>query len=132
MSLKNRLLRFWQVAILAGGDRTSDLLRLPPSRRDGKCKRGTFRRITDPKRQSAPTVTTVSDDIAVRDIEWRDGYRKFTIGELKRICGFPDDYRLVGSYAKQWARLGDSVPPVMMRHIAEAIRSGVFRHGQTE
>jgi len=53
--------------------------------------------------------------------------RKFTIAELKRICGFPDDFELTGSYAQQWARLGCSVPPVMMRHIAEAVKRTLDR-----
>jgi len=48
--------------------------------------------------------------------------RKFTIAELRRICGFPDDFILTGSYAQQWERLGNSVPPVMMSHIAATIR----------
>jgi DNA (cytosine-5)-methyltransferase 1 len=52
--------------------------------------------------------------------------RKFTIAELKRICAFPDDFILTGSYAQQWERLGNSVPPVMMRAIAEKIRDEVF------
>ncbi len=52
--------------------------------------------------------------------------RKFTMAELRRICGFPDDFQLAGSYAQQWARLGNSVPPVMMRHIAEAVRDKVL------
>jgi DNA (cytosine-5)-methyltransferase 1 len=47
--------------------------------------------------------------------------RKFTIAELKRICAFPDDYVLTGSYADQWARCGNAVPPVMMFHIASAL-----------
>ena len=44
--------------------------------------------------------------------------RKFTIDELKRICAFPDDFILCGSYAQQWERLGNSVPPLMMQAIA--------------
>ena len=52
--------------------------------------------------------------------------RKFTIGELKRICAFPDDFVLVGSYAQQWERLGNAVPPVMMYHLAIAVRDSVL------
>lgn len=44
--------------------------------------------------------------------------RKFTIGEAKRLCGFPDDYVLTGRYGEQWARLGNSVPPPMTRAVA--------------
>jgi len=52
--------------------------------------------------------------------------RKFAIAELKRICAFPDDFILTGSYTQQWERLGNSVPPVMMFHIASAIRDGIL------
>jgi DNA-cytosine methyltransferase len=52
--------------------------------------------------------------------------RKFTILELKRLCAWPDDAALVGTYAQQWERCGNSVPPVMMRHVAEAIRDRVL------
>ena len=52
--------------------------------------------------------------------------RKFTIAELKRICAFPDDFQLVGSYAQQWERLGRAVPPVMMFHIACTLRDEVL------
>lgn len=71
------------------------------------------------------TVTTASpgNDLAVPHGTER---RKFTIAELKRICGFPDDFILTGSYAQQWERLGNSVPPVMMNHIASAIRDRVL------
>jgi DNA (cytosine-5)-methyltransferase 1 len=50
--------------------------------------------------------------------------RKFTIAELKRICAFPDDFVLTGTYAQQWERLGRAVPPLMMYHVARAIRDG--------
>lgn len=52
--------------------------------------------------------------------------RKFTILEVKRLCSFPDDFELKGTYGQQWERLGNSVPPVMMSHVAAAIRDGVL------
>lgn len=52
--------------------------------------------------------------------------RKFSIAELKRICAFPDDFVLTGTYAQQWERLGRAVPPVMMSHIAATIRDEVL------
>lgn len=52
--------------------------------------------------------------------------RKFSIAELKRICGFPDDFILKGTYAQQWERCGRAVPPVMMMHIAATIRDKVL------
>lgn len=52
--------------------------------------------------------------------------RKFSIAELKRLCSFPDDFALSGTYAQQWERLGRAVPPMMMKAIAEAIRDRVL------
>ncbi len=43
-----------------------------------------------------------------------------------RVCAFPDNFVLVGSYAQQWARLGNAVPPVMMMRISAAVRDGVL------
>lgn len=73
----------------------------------------------------SPTVTCASpgNDLAVHDGAVR---RKFTIAEVKRLCAFPDDYVLTGSYAQQWARLGNSVPPLMMKAVAEALRNRVL------
>jgi len=53
--------------------------------------------------------------------------RKFTIAELKRICGFPDDFILKGTYAQQWERCGRAVPPVMMSHIAATVRDEILK-----
>lgn len=52
--------------------------------------------------------------------------RRFSIAELKRICSFPDDFILTGTYAQQWERLGRAVPPVMMSYIARTVKEGVL------
>lgn len=52
---------------------------------------------------------------------------KLTINELKIICGFPIDYITIGSYAKQWERLGRSVPPLMMEGIANHIYNTILK-----
>jgi len=59
-------------------------------------------------------------------IQTKTEKRKFTIDELKRICAFPDDFILCGSYAQQWERLGNSVPPLMMKAIASTIRDRIL------
>lgn len=71
--------------------------------------------------------------MAGRTTEMRQGTerRKFTIQELKRICAFPDDFILRGSYAQQWERLGNSVPPLMMKSIAEVIRDEILHKIET-
>jgi DNA (cytosine-5)-methyltransferase 1 len=57
--------------------------------------------------------------------------RKFSIAELRRICAFPDDFILTGTYSQQCERLGRAVPPVMMYHIAAAIRDGILAKVKT-
>ena len=52
--------------------------------------------------------------------------RYLSIGELKRICAFPDDFTLTGTYSQQWERLGRAVPPVMMYHIAKTLQTEVL------
>ena len=69
-----------------------------------------------------PSITTQPGGGMIHPTE----KRKFSIAELKRICAFPDDFILKGTYAQQWERLGRAVPPVMMMHIAAAIRDGVL------
>lgn len=49
-----------------------------------------------------------------------------TIDEWKLIQSFPHDYHLAGSYTKQLERLGRSVPPLMMRAIADNIYKNVL------
>jgi DNA (cytosine-5)-methyltransferase 1 len=71
----------------------------------------------------AHTVTTHTSDIFVKSGVI---FRKPTIAELKRVCSFPDDYILTGSYSQQWGRLGNSVPPMMMYHIAKTVKEEIL------
>ena len=52
--------------------------------------------------------------------------RRFSILEVKRLCGFPDDFELKGSFAAQWERLGNSVPPPMAAWIGATIRDKIL------
>jgi len=78
-------------------------------------------------RKPSPSVCSFNIGGAGNIVETKTEKRKFTIAELKRICGFPDDFILTGTYAQQWERLGRAVPPVMMSHIAAAIRDGILQ-----
>lgn len=71
-------------------------------------------------RKPAPTITATC-----QQYHWSE-YRYLTIPELKRVCGFPDDFVLTGTFKKRWERCGRSVAPVMMKHIAEAIRDRIL------
>jgi DNA (cytosine-5)-methyltransferase 1 len=69
-----------------------------------------------------PTITKSGGNPSTASVVHPLEKRKFTIAELRRICSFPDDFILTGSYAQQWERLGNAVPPLMMRAIAEHIQ----------
>lgn len=75
-----------------------------------------------------PAPTVLADSVGTHWI--RDSIstarRKITIPELQRVCSFPDDYVLTGTYAQQWERIGRSVPPLMMRAISSTIRDRIL------
>jgi DNA (cytosine-5)-methyltransferase 1 len=52
--------------------------------------------------------------------------RTLSINELKRVCSFPDDYYCGENFFDKWERLGRSVPPLMMKAIAEHIFENVL------
>jgi DNA (cytosine-5)-methyltransferase 1 len=76
--------------------------------------------------QPCPTICQSHGNTSTAGVVHPTEKRKFTITELKRICGFPDDFILTGSYAQQSERLGRAVPPVMAFHIAQTIRDEVL------
>lgn len=73
-----------------------------------------------------PTVTATAGQRGAAGVTHPTEKRKFTIGELRALCAFPPDFRLVGTYEKQWERLGRSVPPRLMYHVARVLRDEVF------
>ncbi len=83
--------------------------------------------LTKPDREKpCSTVTGMGGNLGMASVVHPVERRKTTISELRRISAFPDDFVLVGSSAQQWARLGNAEPPVMMMHIAAAVRDGVL------
>jgi DNA (cytosine-5)-methyltransferase 1 len=51
--------------------------------------------------------------------------RRFTLGEFKRFCSFPDDFAF-HDWASGVAQMGNCVPPNFMRAIAEHIRTNIL------
>lgn len=66
--------------------------------------------------EPAPTITAKVPCLC----RW-DEPRTFNIAELKRIQSFPDDFRISGSYHRQWEMLGRAVPPLMSYHLGVAL-----------
>ncbi len=55
-----------------------------------------------------------------------DEDRYVSISELKRICSFPDQFQMTGTYVEKWGRLGNSVPPLLMKFIIDHIKTHVL------
>ena len=72
----------------------------------------------------APTVqkTATGSTGAMHPDEPRELYA----GELKRIGSYPDAYQFIGTWGQVLARIGNSVPPLFMRSIAQHIRTHIL------
>lgn len=51
-----------------------------------------------------------------------DEPRELYAAELKRIGSYPDDFNFAGKWEEVLARIGNSVPPMLMRAVATQIR----------
>ena len=54
--------------------------------------------------------------------------RGITISEVKRLASFGDDFVFNGTYGEAWARIGNSVPPLFMYHIAKHIEENILNN----
>ena len=52
--------------------------------------------------------------------------RSLTIEELKRGASFPDNFDMRGNFSQQWGRIGNTVPPNLMRAIALHIKENIL------
>lgn len=73
-----------------------------------------------------PTITATGGQRGAAGVVHPTERRKFSIAELKAVCGFPPDFKLLGTYSQQWERLGRAVPPPLMYHVARTIREEVL------
>ena len=73
----------------------------------------------------APTVKKALGSYAIGVIHPTED-RRITISELKRLASFPDDFKFVGKFSEQWARIGNAVMPKFMEAIALHIKKNIF------
>ena len=72
---------------------------------------------TLPKTQTGRGFATIA--------HWQEK-RALSINEAKRLSSFPDDFKFVGKYSEQWARIGNAVMPKFMYHIAKHIKENIL------
>lgn len=71
----------------------------------------------------APTLTKITGEkITARQPMHPDENRVFTLPESKRIASYPETFAFAGGLVVGKARIGNSVPPLFMRAIAEHVR----------
>ena len=58
-----------------------------------------------------------------------DHERELTLGECSIIGSYPDKWQWTGIARSDYARIGNSVPPLFMKAIAETLRQEVLSHG---
>ena len=81
----------------------------------------------DPERP-CPTIQKSQPQSSTTGLIHPFEVRHLTISEIKLMSSFPAEFRLEGSFHEKWARVGNSVPPLLMKAIAEQIRHHFFTH----
>lgn len=88
------------------------------------------------KRANTPNPTVVASGGSVSPTAYLSGgsfirttsgdERRYNLEEVRKLCGFPEDFILTGSPERRWERMGRSVPPLMMSQVAKAIHKKVL------
>lgn len=77
--------------------------------------------IRDLPSRPVSTVTGMGGHVGAASVTHPREPRKFTLAELRRLCGFPDDFELTGTFEQRWERLGRSVMPPVYRAVGERL-----------
>lgn len=72
------------------------------------------------------SCTILSQWISISGIGHPDRQRYLSIGELKRLSSFSDNYQFTGGYKKGINRIGNSVPPLFMEAISRHIKINIL------
>jgi DNA (cytosine-5)-methyltransferase 1 len=59
-------------------------------------------------------------------------HRRFRTAELKRLMTFPDGFEILGSRRDRQLQLGNAVPPLLGRQVAEGLRTALHAAGAVQ
>ena len=79
----------------------------------------------DINRKAFPTITKGNQHHLLAD--FGNGKRKLTIAEVQAVGSFPPAFMFYGTASLAWQRIGNSVPPLLMRSIARHVRALIAR-----
>ena len=85
---------------------------------------GDFYRI-HPKKP-ARAIVKFAGVVSARSVMHPTDQRRPTVAEFKRIASFPDSFEFCGEWKNRVERIGNSVPPNLMRAIAEHVRAHIL------
>lgn len=78
-----------------------------------------------PSKPSYTVTKTFAEGMAGL-LHWEEE-RWMTIAELKRLSSFPDDFKFIGKFDEQWARIGNAVMPKFMAAIASHVKKEILK-----
>jgi DNA (cytosine-5)-methyltransferase 1 len=79
-----------------------------------------------PLHPSSPPMKRVGKD-KFKFTARRKKYRRLSVRECARIQTFPDDFEFIGATKSQYKLVGNAVPPLLARKLAESIKRSAAR-----
>lgn len=79
----------------------------------------------DPNEPS-PTILASIGNVGAANPKHPFECRNWNLKEIRRICSFPDDFILLGTFEQRAERLGRAVPPLMMKAVGDTIRNEIL------
>ena len=86
-----------------------------------------FQLVRPDTEKPVPTITATAGSPGAASVVHPLEKRKFSVAELRRLCGFPDDFVLTGTYSQQVERLGRAVCPPVTMHLGRAVAEKILR-----
>ena len=74
------------------------------------------------------TITQMGAQLGRGTIVHPSEDRSFTINELKRLMGLPDDFILTGTFNQKAERCGRMVTPPIYKYLSQSLYENVFQH----